>query len=154
MGLIPRPQMNMNPNLGIGKIATIQDIQTDSAAAGAEIQIGAAVQMASGVVTTVSDGKFYGVARAKSYIDDIDVNPHHTSYKAKEMVPVLRKGTIIVAITADVTEGAPAAVDGSTGNFKPAGADDTVVGTFKTSATFTADDATTGSTAQLQINLP
>jgi len=154
MGLVPRPQMYMDPSIGLGKIADIRRTEVDSAVAAGVITAGGAVQMSNGAVTTVSDGKFYGVAVAKDYVDDLDAFPQTSKYKAKQMVPVLRKGTIIVAITSDVAEGQPAAVDGTTGNFKPAGDTDTVVGTFKTAGKFVADDTTSGSTAQLQINLP
>lgn len=154
MGLIPRPQMYMDPNIGLGKIADIRHTEVDSAVAAGVVAAGAAVQMSSRAVTTVSDGKFYGVAVAKDYVDNLDDSPQTSKYKAKQMVPVLRKGTINVAITADVAEGQPAAVDGTTGNFKPAADADTIVGTFKTAGKFVANDATAGSTAQLQINLP
>lgn len=151
MSIMPKPSMNMDPNLEIGKIATIQDTEVDSGVATAEIVPGAAIEMTDGGVATVGEGKLYGIAVAKDYVDDLDVVKHTGNYAAGAMVPVLRKGSIVVGITADVTNGAQAAVDGTTGNFKPAGVEDTAVGTFKSTVTYNAETATT---AVLQINLP
>lgn len=151
MSIMPRPSMYMDPNLGIGKIASFQNTETDSGVASAVIAPGAAVEMTDGTVATLSAGKLYGVAVAKDYVDDLNAAVHANNYAVGQMVPVLRKGSIVVGITGDVTNGAPAAVDGTTGSFKLAGADDAAVGTFKNTVKFVAD---TSATAVLQINLP
>ncbi|CAJ1226650.1 hypothetical protein [Lactiplantibacillus xiangfangensis] len=151
MSIMPRPSMYMDSNLGIGKIASIQNTEVDSGVASAAITPGSAVEMTDGTVAPVNTGKLYGIAVAKDYVDDLNAAVHAGSYAVGQMVPVLRKGTIVVGITADVSNGAQAAVDGTTGSFKPAGADDAVVGTFKNTVKFVAEAS---ATAVLQINLP
>ncbi|WP_085763066.1 structural cement protein Gp24 [Levilactobacillus brevis] len=75
----------------MGKIADIRHTEVDSAVAAGVVAAGRRSNE-FGAVTTVSDGKFYGVAVAKDYVDNLDDSPQTSKYKAKQMVPVLRKG--------------------------------------------------------------
>lgn len=140
-----------------GKVATYAEHRADSAAAGAEIDWGVAVQYSAAnpnqVVTYDGTGGFVGVALAGLYAEyDVpagqETDGKHAQYDA---VSVFRKGTVWVEVLEDVTKGQGAVVDNTTGNFRPA---DTatatvseVVGVFKTTAQ--ADGL-----AQLEINLP
>ncbi|EGO5846001.1 hypothetical protein KJZ24_01360 [Enterococcus faecalis] len=146
---IPYPEKYMKPELGVGKLADYQDVQADSLVVGAEgLGFGVGVQVKENVATAYKDGKFYGVSYAKNYVEEIPYGDVEKigKYKEHEMVPILRKGSIWVKVNEDVLAGEDAKVLNG-GNFGKATTSDTVIGTFKTTAS-------SGNLAILQINLP
>ncbi|EAF5045044.1 hypothetical protein FRG77_07910 [Listeria monocytogenes] len=147
---IPTGQEYMMPELGLGKIASYQRSQVDSAAVKANIKFGQAVQVLDDMASPLTTGEFYGVAVAKNYVDAY-TDDKVGVYKPSEAVPVLRQGTITVIVDEDVKSGEKAVVNKDTSNFLPSTTAKTnkteVVGVFK---------STTSSEglAKLEINLP
>lgn len=148
---IPVGQEYMDPNIGIGKLANYQDTQADSALASEIIAFGSPVQFSDGVAKKLTkEGDLYGIAIAKEFVPDISVEKVG-NYLPKEMVPVLRRGTICVAVSEDVVSGEKAVVDIDLGQFTSSGTakenKSEVIGVFKTTAQ--ADGL-----AHVEINLP
>ncbi|WP_239256679.1 structural cement protein Gp24 [Listeria ilorinensis] len=148
---IPVGQEYMQPEIGIGKLANYQGTQADSAVAAETILFGAPVEFSDGTAKKLTaSGYVYGVAIAKEFVPEL-TGDKAGSYLAKEMVPVLRKGTISVQVGEDVKSGEKAVVDISKGTFVPASSTASskseIVGVFKTTAQ--ADGL-----AHLEINLP
>ncbi|EAF0489160.1 hypothetical protein CY679_02155 [Listeria monocytogenes] len=147
---IPTGQEYMMPELGLGKIASYQRSQVDSAAVKKDINFGQAVQVIDDEASPLTTGDFYGVAVAKNYVDEY-TDDKVGVYKPSEAVPVLRQGTITVIVDEDVKSGEKAVVNKDTSNFLPSTTAKTnkteVVGVFK---------STTSSEglAKLEINLP
>ncbi|EAD3251596.1 hypothetical protein B8079_06280 [Listeria monocytogenes] len=147
---IPTGQEYMMPELGLGKIASYQRSQVDSAAVKANIKFGQAVQVLDDEASPLTTGDFYGVAVAKNYVDEY-TDDKAGVYKPSEAVPVLRQGTITVIVDEDVKSGEKAVVNTATSNFLPSTTAKTtkteVIGVFKST---TSSDGL----AKLEINLP
>ncbi|EOD5196327.1 hypothetical protein ACRXOI_000678 [Listeria monocytogenes] len=140
----------MMPELGLGKIASYQRSQVDSAAVKKDINFGQAVQVIDDEASPLTTGDFYGVAVAKNYVDEY-TDDKAGVYKPSEAVPVLRQGTITVIVDEDVKSGEKAVVNTATSNFLPSTTAKTtkteVIGVFKST---TSSDGL----AKLEINLP
>ncbi|EAC6985210.1 TPA: hypothetical protein RF195_000832 [Listeria monocytogenes] len=147
---IPAGQEYMMPELGLGKIASYQRSQVDSAAVKKDINFGQAVQVIDEEASPLTTGDFYGVAVAKNYVDEY-TDDKAGVYKPSEAVPVLRQGTITVIVDEDVKSGEKAVVNTATSNFLPSTTAKTtkteVIGVFKST---TSRDGL----AKLEINLP
>ncbi|EIY5769568.1 hypothetical protein MM640_000463 [Listeria monocytogenes] len=147
---IPTGQEYMMPELGLGKIASYQRSQVDSAAVKKDINFGQAVQVIDDEASPLTIGDFYGVAVAKNYVDEY-TDDKAGVYKPSEAVPVLRQGTITVIVDEDVKSGEKAVVNTATSNFLPSTTAKTtkteVIGVFKST---TSSDGL----AKLEINLP
>ncbi|EMP4325313.1 hypothetical protein WD337_001850 [Listeria monocytogenes] len=147
---IPTGQEYMMPELGLGKIASYQRSQVDSAAVKKDINFGQAVQVIDDEASPLTTGDFYGVAVAKNYVDEY-TDDKAGVYKPSEAVPVLRQGTITVIVDEDVKSGEKAVVNTATSNFLPSTTAKTtkteVIGVFKST---TSKDGL----AKLEINLP
>ncbi|EAD8837217.1 hypothetical protein AK891_11005 [Listeria monocytogenes] len=147
---IPTGQEYMMPELGLGKIASYQRSQVDSAAVKKDINFGQAVQVIDDEASPLTTGDFYGVAVAKNYVDEY-TDDKAGVYKPSEAVPVLRQGTITVIVDEDVKSGEKAVVNTATSNFLPSTTAKTtkteVIGVFKST---TSNDGL----AKLEINLP
>lgn len=147
---IPTGQEYMMPELGLGKIASYQRSQVDSAAVKKDINFGQAVQVVDDEASPLTTGNFYGVAVAKNYVDEY-TDDKVGVYKPSEAVPVLRQGTITVIVDEDVKSGEKAVVNTDTSNFLPSTTAKTtkteVIGVFKST---TSSDGL----AKLEINLP
>ncbi|EJQ3348594.1 hypothetical protein [Listeria monocytogenes] len=147
---IPTGQEYMMPELGLGKIASYQRSQVDSAAVKKDINFGQAVQVIDDEASPLTTGDFYGVAVAKNYVDEY-TDDKAGVYKPSEAVPVLRQGTITVIVDEDVKSGEKAVVNTATSNFLPSTTAKTtkteVIGVFKST---TSRDGL----AKLEINLP
>ncbi|EAF1278237.1 hypothetical protein OQ634_002913 [Listeria monocytogenes] len=147
---IPTGQEYMMPELGLGKIASYQRSQVDSAAVKKDINFGQAVQVIDDEASPLTTGDFYGVAVAKNYVDEY-TDDKAGVYKPSEAVPVLRQGTITVIVDEDVKSGEKAVVNTDTSNFLPSTTAKTtktgVIGVFKST---TSKDGL----AKLEINLP
>lgn len=148
---IPIGQQYMNPEVGLGKIASYQDVQADSALVGEELPFGAPVEFSDGVAKKLTaSGDFYGITIAKEYVPEL-FGDKDGKYDEKEMVPVLRRGTICVQVAEDVVSGEKAVVDTTKGQFVPSDSTSTtisaVVGVFKTTAQAEG-------LAHVEINLP
>ncbi|EAC4842306.1 hypothetical protein ARS26_14765 [Listeria monocytogenes] len=147
---IPTGQEYMMPELGLGKIASYQRSQVDSAAVKKDISFGKAVQVIDDEASPLTTGDFYGVAVAKNYVDEY-TDDKAGVYKPSEAVPVLRQGTITVIVDEDVKSGEKAVVNTATSNFLPSTTAKTtkteVIGVFKST---TSSDGL----AKLEINLP
>lgn len=148
---IPVGQEYTLPDIGLGKIASYQRYQADSAAVVQTIKFGQAVQVLEDEAKPLnSDGDFYGVAIAKNYVPEYDAEKIG-EYKANEAVPVMRQGTIVVICDEDVKSGEKAVANTDTGNFLPSTTALTtktdVIGTFKSTAQ-------AGGLTKLEINMP
>ncbi|EAE7099186.1 hypothetical protein HN034_000469 [Listeria monocytogenes] len=147
---IPTGQEYMMPELGLGKIASYQRSQVDSAAVKKDINFGQAVQVIDDEASPLTTGDFYGVAVAKNYVDEY-TDDKVGVYKPSEAVPVLRQGTITVIVDEDVKSGEKSVVNTDTSNFLPSTTAKTtktgVIGVFKST---TSKDGL----AKLEINLP
>ncbi|EQC2099430.1 structural cement protein Gp24 [Listeria monocytogenes] len=147
---IPTGQEYMMPELGLGKIASYQRSQVDSAAVKKDINFGQAVQVIDDEASPLTTGDFYGVAVAKNYVDEY-TDDKAGVYKPSEAVSVLRQGTITVIVDEDVKSGEKAVVNTATSNFLPSTTAKTtkteVIGVFKST---TSRDGL----AKLEINLP
>lgn len=145
---IPDGKLYSDGTLSAGTVATIEDSIVNTESAGADINFGAGVVLQNGKVVPATKAPIYGVALKRTYINgdhfyDATIDGDH--WEAGENLGVLRLGTISVPISDDVDRGENATVDAQ-GNFKPAGASDTVVGVF-------LSDGNKGGTASMQTSI-
>ena len=145
---IPDGELYSDGTLSAGTVATIEDSIVNTENAGANINFGAGVVLQGGKVVPATKAPIYGVALKRTYINgdhfyDATIDGDH--WEAGENLGVLRLGTISVPISDDVDRGENATVDAQ-GNFKPAGASDTVVGVF-------LSDGNKGGTASMQTSI-
>lgn len=147
-GIIPDGKLYMDGQLGAGTVATLEDSSVNTLTAGGPIGFGTAVTIKDGKAVQAAGAPIYGVALKRTYMnadhfyqEDID----NDKWGEGEVLGVLRDGTIAVPVSADVDAQENATVDAN-GQFKPAGASDTVVGVFLSSAN-------AGETAQLQTRV-
>lgn len=145
---IPDGKLYSDGTLSAGTVATIEDSIVNTESAGADISFGSGVVLQDGKVVPATKAPIYGVALKRTYINgdhfyDATIDGDH--WEAGENLGVLRLGTISVPISDDVDRGENATVDAQ-GNFKPAGASDTVVGVF-------LSDGNNGGTASMQTSI-
>lgn len=148
MGIIPDGKLYMDGQLGAGTPATLEDATVNTLTAGGPIGFGTAVTIKDGKAVQAGGAPIYGVALKRTYLngehffqDAID----NDKWAEGEVLGVLRDGTIAVPVSADVDVQENATVDAN-GQFKPAGANDKIVGVFLSSAN-------AGETAQLQTRV-
>lgn len=129
---IPDGELYNTGELAPGQLATIERATINTEQAGAPIGFGQGVAIKDGLVVPATGGNIFGVALRRTYLnadhltqENIDADKWQTG----ELLGVVREGTIQVPINEDVNENENAAID-KDGNFKPAGASDTVVGVF------------------------
>ena len=129
---IPDGELYNTGELAPGQLATIERATINAEQAGAPIGFGQGVAIKDGLVVPATGGNIFGVALRRTYLnadhltqENIDADKWQTG----ELLGVVREGTIQVPINEDVNENENAAID-KDGNFKPAGASDTVVGVF------------------------
>ena len=147
-GIIPDGKLYMDGQLGAGTVATLEDSSVNTLTAGGPIGFGTAVTIKDGKAVQAAGAPIYGVALKRTYMnadhfyqEDIDNDKRGEG----EVLGELRDGTIAVPVSADADAQENATVDAN-GQFKPAGASDTVVGVFLSSAN-------AGETAQLQTRV-
>ena len=147
-GIIPDGKLYMDGQLGAGTVATLEDSSVNTLTAGGPIGFGTAVTIKDGKAVQAAGAPISGVALKRTYMnanhfyqEDID----NDKWGEGEVLGVLRDGTIAVPVSADADAQENATVDAN-GQFKPAGASDTVVGVFLSSAN-------AGETAQLQTRI-
>ena len=129
---IPDGELYNTGELAPGQLATIERATINAEQAVAPIGFGQGVAIKDGLVVPATGGNIFGVALRRTYLnadhltqENIDADKWQTG----ELLGVVREGTIQVPINEDVNENENAAID-KDGNFKPAGASDTVVGVF------------------------
>ncbi len=146
--MIPDGTLYGNPELGAGEVATIEDATKTTEQAGADIGYGQGVQMKDGLLVPATGGNIYGIAVRRTHVNADHLYPEDMAkehWSAGEWFGCVREGTVAVPISEDVNSRENAAVDAN-GNFKPAGASDTVVGVFLSSGN-------KGGTARLQTRI-
>lgn len=146
--MIPDGQLYGNPELGAGEVATIEDVTLTTEQAGADIGYGQGVQIKDGLLVPATKGNIYGIALRRTHVNAEHLYPEEMAkehWSAGEWFGCVREGTVAVPVSADVNERENAAVDAN-GNFKPAGANDVVVGVFLSTAN-------AGHTARLQTRI-
>lgn len=129
---IPDGELYNTGELAPGQLATIERATINTEKAGAPIGFGQGVAIKDGLVVPATGGNIFGVALRRTYLNAdylIQENIDADKWQTGELFGVAREGTIQVPINEDVNENENAAVD-KDGNFKPAGANDTVVGVF------------------------
>lgn len=142
------PQLYSTDEIAPGRIATLENYRANVETAGEDIKFGQAVVLKNGLAVVAHKGPIYGVALNRDWTDSEDfiqdeMDKDHWS--AGNAFDVLRDGTISVPLSDDVNHGENATVDAD-GNFKAAGASDTVVGVFLSAGN-------KGGTARLQIRI-
>lgn len=145
---IPDGRLYLDGQLGAGEVATIEPSTVNTENAGADINFGAGVVLKDGKVVPATKAPIYGVALRRTYVNGdhfYDETIENDHWNTGEDLGVLRDGTIAVPISDDVDRGENATVDAQ-GNFKPAGASDTVVGVFLSAGN-------KGGTANLQTRI-
>ncbi|GGC98093.1 structural cement protein Gp24 [Enterococcus wangshanyuanii] len=144
---IPYPEKYMKKELGIGKRANYQDVEVNTKFSSEKIPFGSPVEAEEDKVKVLADGRFYGVAMADNYSDEIpyDNGEKVGQYTVDKPVPILRKGAIWVKASEDVKESEPAAATAT--GFKVATASDPIVGVFESTAQ-------AGGLVVIKINLP
>ncbi|KAI4308851.1 structural cement protein Gp24 [Lactobacillus intestinalis] len=146
--MIPDGTLYGNPELGAGEVATIEDVTLTTEQAGADIGYGQGVQIKDGLLVPATSGNIYGIALRRTHVNADHLYPEDMAkehWSAGEWFGCVREGTVAVPISEDVNSRENAAVDAN-GNFKPAGASDTVVGVFLSSGN-------KGGTARLQTRI-
>lgn len=145
---IKDPTLYSSSEIGPGRIATLEPYRVNVETAGADIKFGQAVVMQDQVVVPATKAPIYGIALNRDWTsstDFVQTEMDEDHYSKGQAFDVLRDGTVSVPISSDVNHGENATVD-SDGQFKVAGASDTVVGVFLNSAN-------KGGTARLQTRI-
>lgn len=147
---IPDGELYHNNPLSAGTVASpFEPTAVNTEHAGAEIAYGGAVNLQDGKVVPATNGQsFYGVALKRTSVHGVELTEEAIEgdkWKEGETLGVLRDGTVFVPISEDVDRGESATVDAN-GTFKPAAANDVVVGIFTSSGN-------AGSTAELQTRI-
>lgn len=147
---IPDGELYHNNPLSAGTVASpFEPTAVNTEHAGAEIAYGGAVNLKDGKAIPATNGQsFYGVALKRTSVHGFELTEEAIEgdkWKEGETLGVLRDGTVFVPISEDVDRGESATVDAN-GTFKPAAANDAVVGIFTSSGN-------AGSTAELQTRV-
>ena len=146
--MIPDGELYNTDPISAGTVSDLETAVINTEQVGQPVGYGQGVQIKDGMVVPATKGHIFGIA-----IKRFDTNADHLypqlmaneKWEQGEMIGVLRDGTIYVPVNVDVNANENAAVD-TDGNFKVAGASDSVVGVFLSSAN-------AGSTARLQTRI-
>lgn len=146
--MIPDGELYNTDPISAGTVSDLETAVINTEQVGQPVGYGQGVQIKDGTVIPATKGHIFGVAIKRYHTNADHLYPQlmaNEKWEQGEMIGVLRDGTIYVPVNADVNANENAAV-GTDGNFKVAGASDSVVGVFLSSAN-------AGSTARLQTRI-
>lgn len=146
--MIPDGELYNTDPISAGTVSDLETAVINTEQVGQPVGYGQGVQIKDGTVIPATEGHIFGVAIKRYHTNADHLYPDlmkNEKWEKGEMIGVLRDGTIYVPVNADVNANENAAV-GTDGNFKVAGASDSVVGVFLSSAN-------AGSTARLQTRI-
>lgn len=146
--MIPDGELYNTDPISAGTVSDLETAVINTEQVGQPVGYGQGVQIKDGTVIPATTGHIFGVAVKRDHTNADHLYPElmaNEKWKQGEMIGVLRDGTIYVPVNVDVNANENAAVD-TDGNFKVAGASDSVVGVFLSSAN-------AGSTARLQTRI-
>lgn len=146
--MIPDGELYNTDPISAGTVSDLETAVINTEQVGQPVGYGQGVQIKDGMVVPATKGHIFGVAVKRYHTNADHLYPDlmaNEKWEQGEMIGVLRDGTIYVPVNVDVNANENAAVD-TDGNFKVAGASDSVVGVFLSSAN-------AGSTARLQTRI-
>ena len=146
--MIPDGELYNTGSISAGTVSDLETAVINTEQVGQPVGYGQGVQIKDGTVIPATKGHIFGVAVKRYHTNADHLYPDlmaNEKWEQGEMIGVLRDGTIYVPVNVDVNANENAAVD-TDGNFKVAGASDSVVGVFLSSAN-------AGSTARLQTRI-
>lgn len=146
--MIPDGELYNTDPISAGTVSDLETAVINTEQVGQPVGYGQGVQIKDGMVVPATKGHIFGVAVKRYHTNADHLYPDlmaNEKWQQGEMIRVLRDGTIYVPVNVDVNANENAAVD-TDGNFKVAGASDSVVGVFLSSAN-------AGSTARLQTRI-
>ena len=146
--MIPDGELYNTDPISAGTVSDLETAVINTEQVGQPVGYGQGVQIKDGMVVPATKGHIFGVAIKRYHTNADHLYPQlmaNEKWEQGEMIGVLRDGTIYVPVNVDVNANENAAVD-TDGNFKVAGASDSVVGVFLSSAN-------AGSTARLQTRI-
>lgn len=146
--MIPDGELYNTDPISAGTVSDLETAVINTEQVGQPVGYGQGVQIKDGTVIPATKGHIFGVAIKRNHTNADHLYPQlmaNEKWEQGEMIGVLRDGTIYVPVNVDVNANENAAVD-TDGNFKVAGASDSVVGVFLSSAN-------AGSTARLQTRI-
>ena len=146
--MIPDGELYNTGSISAGTVSDLETAVINTEQVGQPVGYGQGVQIKDGTVIPATKGHIFGVAVKRYHTNADHLYPDlmaNEKWEQGEMIGVLRDGTIYVPVNVDVNANESAAVD-TDGNFKVAGASDSVVGVFLSSAN-------AGSTARLQTRI-
>lgn len=146
--MIPDGELYNTDPISAGTVSDLETAVINTEQVGQPVGYGQGVQIKDGTVIPATKGHIFGVAIKRNHTNADHLYPDlmkNEKWEQGEMIGVLRDGTIYVPVNVDVNANENAAVD-TDGNFKVAGASDSVVGVFLSSAN-------AGSTARLQTRI-
>ena len=146
--MIPDGELYNTDPISAGTVSDLETAVINTEQVGQPVGYGQGVQIKDGMVVPATKGHIFGIAVKRYHTNADHLYPDlmkNEKWEQGEMIGVLRDGTIYVPVNVDVNANENAAVD-TDGNFKVAGASDSVVGVFLSSAN-------AGSTARLQTRI-
>ena len=146
--MIPDGELYNTDPISAGTVSDLETAVINTEQVGQPVGYGQGVQINNGMVVPATKGHIFGIAIKRYHTNADHLYPDllkGEKWEQGEMIGVLRDGTIYVPVNVDVNANENAAVD-TDGNFKVAGASDSVVGVFLSSAN-------AGSTARLQTRI-
>ena len=146
--MIPDGELYNTDPISAGTVSDLETAVINTEQVGQPVGYGQGVQINNGMVVPATKGHIFGIAIKRYHTNADHLYPQlmaNEKWEQGEMIGVLRDGTIYVPVNVDVNANENAAVD-TDGNFKVAGASDSVVGVFLSSAN-------AGSTARLQTRI-
>lgn len=146
--MIPDGELYNTGSISAGTVSDLETAVINTEQVGQPVGYGHGVQIKDGMVVPATKGHIFGIAVKRDHTNADHLYPElmaNEKWEQGEMIGVLRDGTIYVPVNVDVNANENAAVD-TDGNFKVAGASDSVVGVFLSSAN-------AGSTARLQTRI-
>ena len=146
--MIPDGELYNTDPISAGTVSDLETAVINTEQVGQPVGYGQGVQIKDGTVIPATKGHIFGIAIKRYHTNADHLYPDllkGEKWEQGEMIAVLRDGTIYVPVNVDVNANENAAVD-TDGNFKVAGASDSVVGVFLSSAN-------AGSTARLQTRI-
>lgn len=146
--MIPDGELYNTGSISAGTVSDLETAVINTEQVGQPVGYGQGVQIKDGTVIPATKGHIFGIAVKRYHTNADHLYPDlmaNEKWEQGEMIAVLRDGTIYVPVNVDVNANENAAVD-TDGNFKVAGASDSIVGVFLSSAN-------AGSTARLQTRI-
>lgn len=146
--MIPDGELYNTDPISAGTVSDLETAVINTEQVGQPVGYGQGVQIKDGMVVPATKGHIFGIAVKRYHTNADHLYPDlmaNEKWGQGEMIAVLRDGTIYVPVNVDVNANENAAVD-TDGNFKVAGASDSVVGVFLSSAN-------AGSTARMQTRI-